>query len=147
MENEKVKEIKKVLEYCSILTNKDLPMETRDKACNDCPYDGIERCTPLLVKNSLTLINELESENIQRQNLINEFSKENETLYDDIHKKGMKGLKKENKELKDRIATLEEDKKKWQRKAIYYYEKAKSYGIECIIDTDIDEKLKECLGK
>ena len=44
---------------------------------------------------------------------------------------------------KDRIAELEEDKEKWQRKAINYYQVAKSYGIECIIDNDIDETLKE----
>lgn len=41
------------------------------------------------------------------------------------------------------INELEEDKEKWQRKAINYYQMAKSYGIECIIDNDIDETLKE----
>ena len=46
-------------------------------------------------------------------------------------------------EQKDRIAELEEDKEKWQRKAVNYYQRAKSYGIECIIDNDIDEILKE----
>ena len=46
-------------------------------------------------------------------------------------------------EQKDRIAELEEDKEKWQRKAVNYYQMAKSYGIECIIDNDIDELLKE----
>ena len=46
-------------------------------------------------------------------------------------------------EQKDRIAELEKDKEKWQRKAVNYYQMAKSYGIECIIDNDIDETLKE----
>ena len=46
-------------------------------------------------------------------------------------------------EQKDRIAKLEEDKEKWQRKAVNYYQMAKSYGVECIIDNDIDELLKE----
>lgn len=46
-------------------------------------------------------------------------------------------------EQKDRIAELEEDKEKWQRKAVNYYQMTKSYGIECIIDNDIDELLKE----
>ena len=46
-------------------------------------------------------------------------------------------------EQKDRIAELEEDKEKWQRKAVNYYQMAKSYGVECIIDNDIDELLKE----
>ena len=45
-------------------------------------------------------------------------------------------------EQKDRIAKLEEDKEKWQRKAVNYYQMAKSYGVECIIDNDIDELLK-----
>ena len=44
---------------------------------------------------------------------------------------------------KDRITELEEDKEKWQRKAVNYYQMAKSYGVECIIDNDIDELLKE----
>jgi hypothetical protein len=42
---------------------------------------------------------------------------------------------------------LEEHKEKWQRKAINYYKTAKSYGIECIIDNDIDEILKEFMGE
>ncbi len=46
-------------------------------------------------------------------------------------------------EQKDRIAELEEDKEKWQRKAVNYYQMAKSYGIECIVDNYIDETLKE----
>ena len=46
-------------------------------------------------------------------------------------------------EQKERIAELEEDKEKWQRKAVNYYQMAKSYGVECIIDNDIDELLKE----
>ena len=44
---------------------------------------------------------------------------------------------------KDRITELEEDKEKWQRKAVNYYQMAKSYGVECIIDNDIDETLNE----
>lgn len=46
-------------------------------------------------------------------------------------------------EQKDRIAELEKDKEKWQRKAVNYYQRAKSYGVECIIDNDIDETLNE----
>ena len=41
------------------------------------------------------------------------------------------------------INELEESNKKWQRKAVNYYQKAKSYGVECIIDDDIDETLFE----
>lgn len=41
------------------------------------------------------------------------------------------------------INELEEDKEKWQRKAVNYYQRAKYYGVECIIDNDIDETLKE----
>ena len=108
MNSEKVKEIKEKLKYCQ--TSK---------------FD--------LLGETLTLINELESEN--------------EKLKECYKVKAYDKLRAENKKLKNQIAELEEDKEKWQRKAINYYEKAKSYGIECIIDTDIDEVLKECLGK
>ena len=108
MESEKVKEIKKVLECCYILTNKDLPMETRDNACNNCPYDGIERCTPLLVKNSLTYINELERENERLKNESNEmfdkYGKELQTTTILIEKRNNEII-----ELKDRIAELEKE--------------------------------------
>ena len=75
-------------------------------------------------KQLLTLINDLESENAYKQEHIELWFKKNE-------------------EKKARIAETEEDKEKWQRKAINYYQMAKSYGIECIIDNDIDETLKE----
>ncbi len=108
MESEKVKEIKKVLECCYILTNKDLPMETRDNACNNCPYDGIERCSPLLVENSLTYINELESENERLGNESNEmfdkYGKELQIATILIEKRNNEII-----ELKDRIAELEKE--------------------------------------
>lgn len=94
MNSEKVKEIKYYLEQSA------------------CMYGNMQN-------QALTLINELESENIQRQKLIDAYSEENERLYDDIHKKGMKGLEEQNEKnlilidnQKDRIAELEDENEK-----------------------------------
>lgn len=119
MENEKVKEIK--------------VKEALETLCYKHKDVGSWEITKLQLMDILTLINDLE--------------RANERLKECYKVKAYDKLRAENKKLKDQIAELEEDKEKWQRKAINYYEKAKSYGIECIIDTDIDEKLKECLGK
>ena len=37
------------------------------------------------------------------------------------------------------INELESEKEKGQRKAVYYYQRAKFYGVECIVDNDIVE--------
>ena len=58
MESEKVKEIKKGLECCK--ENED----TNSLAyCHRCPFGGHVSCEQELYQKSLTLINELESEN------------------------------------------------------------------------------------
>ena len=127
MNSEKVKEIKECLQSCN-----------DDKmACYDCKY--YEKCEKILTKNNiLTYINELESENETLKFNIQETEKASFNINQ------MNGnLVIENQQLKDRIVELEKDKEKWQRKAINYYQMAKSYGIECIIDNDIDETLKE----
>ena len=124
MNSEKVKRIKKYFEERA---------ETR--SCLLYKDKENDELDVIYCADILTLINELESEN---ERLLNQKWDKEDDL-DNYHE--------ENKQLKDRIAELEKDKEKWQRKAINYYEKAKSYGIECIIDTDIDETLKECLGK
>lgn len=57
MDSEKVKEIKKALECC---------INPKLTCCNDCPYNNNGRLSCLeseMLKNALTLINELESEN------------------------------------------------------------------------------------
>lgn len=88
MESEKVKEIKKALEY-----------NVLDEFMNRLPYgDEFNKLKMVSFEDIITYINELEREN-----------------------------------------------EKWQRKAINYYQKVKSYGIECIVDNDIDETLKEFL--
>lgn len=130
MESEKVKEIKKALECCYILTNKDLPMETRDNACNNCPYDGIERCLPLLVKNSLTYINELESEN--------------ESCYEVLA-----DLKAIIKQQNDRIAELEKENDKQLKQ---FAERVKGYIHSCenisnSADEDLCERIDETLNE
>lgn len=102
MESEKVKEIKKALEYCSNHSISD--------CSNVCPYDKYTRCRTELTKDSLTLINELESENerlnksdtskeessIEYYNLYRDFKRENQTL------------KAENERLKEVIADQNE---------------------------------------
>lgn len=100
MESEKVKEIKRALEYCSNHSVSD--------CSNVCPYDKYTRCRTELTKDSLTLINELESENER-------LSKENFVLYRDrFTKKELDDISacrvtKATKALKDRIAELEEE--------------------------------------
>ena len=149
MNSKKVKEIKKSLQQEIHLT------EYVDSAYS-------ENVRLDLLKDVLTLINELESENKELRNVI---SIANEREYrkkftDEWRKEYQKELDKQGNghiaghpdfdlvyklyfEQKDRIAELQEDKEKWQRKAINYYQSAKSYGIVCTIDNDIDELLKE----
>ena len=149
MNSEKVKEIKKSLQQEIHLTEY---------------VDGAyaENVSLDLLKDVLTLINEFESENKELR-VVTDIA--NERTYrkkftDEWRKEQQKELDKQGNghiaghpdfdlvyklyfEQKDRIAELEEDKEKWQRKAVNYYQMAKSYGIECIIDNDIDELLKE----
>ena len=154
MESEKIKEIKK------LFTNCDFTM----KHCGNCVLWKDEDCIETIKSKVLTLINELESEN-ERLNKSDtskeESSIEYYNLYKDLKRKNKdlnelcelqrvsiaENFVKEN-QLKDRIAELEkeiEELAKWQRKAVHYYKMAKSYGVECIIDNDIDETLKEFL--
>ena len=131
MNSEKVKRIKKYFEERA---------ETR--SCLLYKDKENDELDVIYCADILTLINELESENERSKD-----SNKNILFVNEHVIKQNDDLTKENERLKNRIAELEKDKEKWQRKAINYYEKAKSYGIECIIDTDIDEVLKECLGK
>ena len=151
-----IDDLKKALECC---------LNPKLTCCNDCPYNNNGRLSCLeseMLKDALNLINELESENKELR-VVTDIA--NERTYrkkftDEWRKEYQKELDKEGKghiagfpdfdlvyklyfEQKDRIAELEEDKEKWQRKAVNYYQMAKSYGIECIIDNDIDETLKE----
>ena len=154
MESEKVKEIKNNIIICS---NK-----IECKGCSLFPNMKSTNCRNKLLADALTLINELESENKELR-VVTDIA--NERTYrkkftDEWRKEYQKELDKQGNghiaghpdfdlvyklyfEQKDRIADLEEDKEKWQRKAVNYYQMAKSYGIECIIDNDIDETLKE----
>ena len=89
MESEKVKEIKKALEFCTSLK----------KRCRDCDYNEIG-CYKLL-KDSLTLINELESEN-ERLKWEKQTLEDKDTLLAKVGE-----MVQENQQLKDRIAELE----------------------------------------
>ena len=122
MESEKVKEIKELIDC--------------DKKQNE--LGGIIVVNRQFLIEVIDIINELESENETLKFNIQETEKASFNINQ------MNGnLVIENQQLKDRIVELEKDKEKWQRKAINYYQMAKSYGIECIIDNDIDETLKE----
>lgn len=152
MESEKVKEIKKALED-----------NANYEHHNKLGYIDVYKCKTVAFADILTLINELESENKELR-VVTDIA--NERAYrkkftDEWRKEYQKELDKQGNghiaghpdfdlvyklyfEQKDRIAELEEDKEKWQRKAVNYYQIAKSYGVECIIDNDIDETLNEC---
>ena len=150
MKSEKVKEIKKALECCS----------GRNGECDQCPFrkEGYD-CDLYLLMDALKLINELESENerldksdtskeessIEYYNLYKDLKRKNKDLNElcELQRVSIADRFVKENQLKDRIAELEEDKEKWQRKASNYYQMAKSYGVECIIDNDIDETLKE----
>ena len=108
MESEKVKEIKKGLECCG--------MYKYD--CEKCPYkskgddDDLtvnNGCGDLLLKDSLTLINELESENERLKEEIKQIILCNKGLQDGINEYQVdnKEMGKRNQELKERIAELE----------------------------------------
>ena len=122
MNSEKVKEIKNNIIICS---NK-----IECKGCSLFPNMKSTNCRNKLLADALALINELESENETLRNA--------KVVYETVDY-CYEDLKKAEK----RIAELEKDKEKWQRKAVNYYQMAKSYGVECIIDNDIDELLKE----
>ena len=104
MESEKVKEIKEALECC-----KQNEIEETCRYCLVCPasiWDYEKTCTSDLFQKTLTLINELESENER-------LSKENFVLYRDrFTKKELDDISacrvtKATQALKDRIAELE----------------------------------------
>ena len=105
MESEKVKEIKKALECCSV----------RGGDCDKCPFikEGFD-CDLYLLMDALKLINELESENAELTNAV----VDNLDAYRDGFSEGanLNGRvenkwKEENQQLKDRIAELEKEKK------------------------------------
>ena len=95
MNSEKVKEIKEALEYCSNHSVSD--------CSNVCPYDKYTRCRTELTKDSLTLINELESEN-ERLNKSDTSKEESSIEYYNLYR----DFKRENQQLKDRIAKLKD---------------------------------------
>ena len=127
MESEKVKEIKKALECCSGDCTKDCPLFGYNKN-ND--YKTL--CRDVLIKKSLTLINELESENEALQKGVKRLKSRYEeaikknadecvkkfcetTMYKEQEK-----LVNENQQLKDRIAELEKENDKLNERLIVF---------------------------
>lgn len=170
MESEKVKEIKKALEYCISTTD-----------CTDCPYLKIGNCLDVLDADILTLINELESENeschevladlkaiIKQQNdRIAELEKESSKFVENFEK--LKKAEHDSDRYKKRIVELEEYIKgnaeeakafveNWHKdlmkelkhfaervKMEFYYEFDEL--IPSIMSDKIDKILKEILGE
>ena len=160
MNIEKVKEIKKALECC-----------TNPVYCEkECPYHIYERhleCINELAKDSLTLINELESENEKlkqhkrelqggQQDLtkqIAELEKENKSLYDSYHKGYKVGYEygKQDAVSSDRAendsCTSETTQSDYRLKQ--FAERLKEKVIrpcdlyDCVTVDDIDETLNE----
>ena len=162
MESEKVKEIKKALEYCSNHSISD--------CSNVCPYDKYTMCRTELTKDSLTLINELESENerlrLERDVLIGKKIVEKQKhdkaiiMKIDIQKQlinRIAELEKENETKTDTIANLLKNQEFYETEKLKQFaEKLKEkYGKSCseyypmlieMTSDDIDELLKECLN-
>lgn len=92
MNSEKVKEIKKALKCCS------------EGKCEKCLIGkkDIRKCIDILLKDTLTCINELESENERLRK--SDTSKEESSIeYYNLYR----DFKRENQKLKDRIVELE----------------------------------------
>ncbi len=123
MESEKVKKIKKALEFC---VNSD---------CSNCirtnldPEDESE-CRLKLLKELLTLINELESENERLRKELDSEWKDRRKAEEDLHKAqwnykiGLGQSQSKNAKLKDRIAELERENERLKRDyVVQAYEK------------------------
>lgn len=110
MESEKVKEIKKDIEICMKSLN-----------CNGCSYKSSRsgECCRNLTNDILTYINELESEN--------------DTLHTNLCE-----WRKENQQLKDRIAELEKEIKENA-----FYSKGYAQGIKNTYEVVVPDKLKQ----
>ena len=145
MESEKVKEIKKALKNC------------QKNNCLDCPYFIDEkRCRANdLLLDTITLINELESENERLSKELDSEWKDRRKAEEDLHKAqwnykiGLGQSQSANKKLKDQIAELEKEKTE-QLKQFAEMLKEKvydSFGDKVIWYNDIDETLKEFIGE
>ena len=161
MESEKLKEI---LKFCS---------EEKYYCYDGCPYTHDTHCVASINKQSLTLINELESDNerlkiavdianerIYRKKFIDEWRKEYQKELDKQGNGHIAGypdfdlVYKLYFEQKDRIAELEkENKEKLKQFAERLKEKSfTSYGYRnepstAVLTSVIDETLKEMLGE
>ena len=109
MNSEKVREIKKALKDCA-----------SNEIANKLPYIDGHKCKAVAFADILTLINELQSKN--------------DTLHTNLCE-----YRKENQQLKDRIAELEKEKKEHGKKKFLCGWKL---GI-----AEFSARLKECAGQ
>lgn len=131
MDSQKVKEIKKALE-CHIQNE----IEDTCEYCSNCPasdWDYEKECNIDLFQKTITLINDLESENErlteERDLYKKQFNELEQRFFD---------LREENKELKDQIAELE---KEIEENA--FYSKGYAQGIKNTYEVVIPDKLKQ----
>lgn len=133
MNSEKVKEIKKAIEWCNI-----------DVDCDGCPYYAKKDCIKTKNKDILTLINELESENEK----LKQHKRELEGGQRDLLKV-IKEFDKETQQLKDRIAELEKEndtlKNRITCKIVFPDEKLEEIKKRCIerVYADVKDTLKQ----
>ena len=118
MNSERVKEIKKALKYCS------------EGKCEKCLIGkkDIRKCVDILLKDTLTLINELESENKElKRYKLDWINSEKMHLQADMEdtefelfcaNNSLDEVRAENKELKDRIVELEKEKESLKKQLI-----------------------------
>ncbi len=155
MESEKVKEIKKALECC------------KDRLCEVCPRlkqepNQEEDCRLAVIEQSLTLINELESENEEKYKRIMELEQDLIHADENVFFRECNVTLKENEikaeTLKQFAERLKEDFTKKKNKLIKEREIAAKYDDFILIDAlaykidelqyaidKIDETLKEFL--
>lgn len=120
------------------MTDKEM-IEEMAKVLHDKIVDKTWRAEK--VAEELYKINDMESEKVEEIKLALEIAiKTGERMKQDTYLGPVK-----LSEILEYINELESENEIWKRKAINYYQMVKSYGIECVIDNEIDETLKECL--
>ncbi len=121
MEEKKLtdEEIVKALEHCG--------SQHHIKGCKDCPMKGIENCyDEPLTDNALDLIHRLQGDKKELEESCELFKHFNEKHCETIS------------EQKAEIERLTEELVNYIRKAKFYYDKCKDYGIENFYDSELE---------
>lgn len=143
MESEKVKEIKKALEHCIECDCENCPRSSLDPAYED-------ECRLVLIKQILTLINELESENEK----LKQHKRELQGGQQDLTRR-IAELEKENAKLLDSVETVQNNrcmtKCELTKKALKQFAErlnGKLFDLGNVVtEEDIEETLKEVINE